>query len=327
MKKLNSNSVSRKSFLKQSLFTALGLGLSGSSFANGVVNLVAPNAETEDENKLRSISYNVFNGCIGYKGINSHALPEGDISDLIKAARHLKQIPQRIMLELALYQPNIINFSEGPSEKVLAEMANMIGYNYAFFPGGLDGKGKFPGGVLTNYEIVSSENRPFVNKEKNNLKELFTRHWGKATLRTPNGKTIVVHSAHLWPFKKSEEDTQIRMEEIKHLHLAINEDLKQKNTSVLLQGDLNHVPNTPENKALLSGKLVDTFVQAGVGEGNTANSIKHNRRIDYILAGGQIAQHIKSCRSLYEGNFMMHTADKMGFALSDHLPVMADFEF
>lgn len=47
------------------------------------------------------------------------------------------------MLELELYQPNIINFAEGPNEKVVSEMAKLLNYNYAFFPGGQDGKGDF----------------------------------------------------------------------------------------------------------------------------------------------------------------------------------------
>lgn len=327
MKKTGNKEVSRKVFLKQSALTVLGLGLfSDSSFSKEVIANEVPDLEMADENKVRSIAYNVFNGCIGYKGINSHALPEGEVSDLIKFARKLNQIPQRIMLELALYQPNIISFSEGPSEEVLAKMAAMIGYNYTFFPGAIDGKGKFPGAVLTNYEILSSESRPFVDKENNNPKELFTRHWGKAKLRLPSGKTLIVHSAHLWPFKKSEKDTEIRMAEIIELHKAINQDLKQTNSSVLLQGDLNQVPDTPEYQALQSGKLVDTFVQAGVGDSQTTSS-KNSRRIDYIFAGGEIAKHIQSCRSLFQGNFRMNREDPMSFALSDHMPVMADFEF
>ena len=234
--------VTRKTFLKQSSLSLFGLSLlpfnaSSLTFDDQVICSKKDN-EGSNEKRLRSITYNVFNGCIGYKGINGHELPPGENSDLVKTARDMGQIPQRIMLELALYKPNIVNFSEGPAEDVVAKMAKMLDLNYAFFPGG------FPGAILTTYEIIGSENRPFQNKTRNNPKELFTRHWGKAKLRLPDGKIITIHSAHLWPFKKEENDTRVRLAEIEELIASIKYDLGNNSDAVLLQGDLNHTPDT-----------------------------------------------------------------------------------
>ena len=323
--------VTRKTFLKQSSLSLLGLSLLPFGASSLGVNdeqagYSGRNSDGSNEKRLRSITYNVFNGCIGYKGINGRELPPGDDSILVKTARDMGQIPKRIMLELALYQPNIINFSESPNEGVVAEMAKMLNLNYAFFPGAKNGEGHFPGSILTTYEIVSSETRPFVNKSRNDPQELFTRHWGKAKLRLPNGKNIIVHSAHLWPFKKEENDTRIRLNEIKELVAAIKHDLANNSDTVLLQGDLNHTPDTEEYKSLKSAGLVDAFIAAGSGDGNTTNSIKPSKRIDFIYAIGTLSGHIKSCMPLFEGDFRMNNEDPKGFALSDHLPVLADFE-
>ncbi|WP_353196667.1 endonuclease/exonuclease/phosphatase family protein [Parapedobacter defluvii] len=319
----------RKLFLKQSALSILGLSLLPSVKATQSAeqirrNTVPKHISGSDAKTIRSISYNVFNGCIGYKGINGRDLPPGEQSTLIKMARDLGQIPIRIMQELALYRPNIINFSEAPDEKTIAEMAKILEMNYAFFPGGKQGNGKFPGAILTNFEILNSTTRPFADKN-GDLEELFTRHWGKAKLRLPNGRSIIVHSAHLWPFAKEENDTHVRLNEISAILAAIAQDLTSDADSILLQGDLNHAPDTSEYERLNSGRLVDVFKAAGQGNGYTTNAIKPAKRIDYIYCTGTLSGQIKECRPLYEGSFRMNNEDPNGFALSDHIPVLADF--
>lgn len=314
----------RKVFLKQSALSFLGLTVLPSWKAAHYTHRVQKDVIPPDAKTIRSIAYNVFNGCIGYKGINGRDLPPGEQSALVQTARDLGQIPIRIMQELALYRPNIINFSESPGAETIAEMAKILGMNYAFFPGGKDGKGKFPGAILTDFEILSSETRPFANKD-HDLEELFTRHWGKAKLRLPNGRSIIVHSAHLWPFAKEENDTRIRLEEISAMQAAIERDSADDADAILLQGDLNHTPDTPEYEQLNSGRLVDVFKAGGRGDGYTTNAIKPSKRIDYIYCTGTFSRQIKECRPLYEGSFRMNNEDPNGFALSDHIPVLADF--
>ncbi|WP_461534337.1 endonuclease/exonuclease/phosphatase family protein [Sinomicrobium sp.] len=312
------NFKSRRLFVQQSALSLLGLSILPAW-------KISPYIETiRDEKTIRSISYNVFNGCIGYKGINGRQLPPGEQSILVKTARNLGQIPIRIAQELALYQPNIINFSEAPDEKIVALMADILDMNYVFFSGGQNGAGRFPGAILTNYEILSSENRPFASKDTDH-KELFTRHWGKVKLLLPNGKSLIVHSAHLWPFHKEENDTKIRLKEIAAIHDSVNSDLADDVDSVILQGDLNHPPNTVEYEHLNSGKLVDMFKTAGKGDGFTTNAIKPYKRLDYLYCAGALSEQIKEYRVLFEGNFRMNNDDPNGFALSDHLPVLADF--
>jgi len=319
-------STTRKTFLKQSALSLLGLTilpvLKGRT--NPLPGSIGSLQIQRSPETIRSIAYNVFNGCIGYKGINGRDLPPGEQSNLVRNARELGQIPVRIMQELALYQPNIISFSESAGEETVANMAKQLGMRYAFFPGGKDRKGKFPGAILTDFEIVRAETRPFATPD-GDREELFTRHWGKAELRTPGGKSIVVHSAHLWPFAKEKNDTQIRLDEISALLDSVAHDTAHGADAILLQGDLNHAPDTPEYRHMNSGNLVDAFKAAGIGDGNTANAIKPAKRIDYIYCGGTLAKQLIMCRTLYEGCFRMNNDDPNGFALSDHLPVLADF--
>lgn len=323
---MKSKTITRKNFLKTSSLSLLGFGAINTIGANCGYKRSEFPANSENDNLVRTISYNIFNGAIGYKGINSHELPEGENSSLVRKARELGQIAKRIMLELQLYSPNIINFSESCDEAVVAEMAKMLNMNYVHFNGGKDSKGHFPGSILTSYDIVSYENRPFVDKAKNNPKELFTRHWGKAKLRLPTGDIISVHSAHLWPFKKEENDTKIRLNEINELLKSINEDLNSDSKSALLQGDLNHEPGTVEYDELNKDILTDIFKSVGQGNGHTHSSINPNKRIDFIYAAGDIVKSAKQCVTLFEGHFRMNNDDARGFALSDHLPVLADFE-
>lgn len=322
--------MNRKTFLNKSSLSLLGLSTFPSIVVNSIRNEFSNknvSFKKPDKTSIRTLTYNIFNGGIGYKGINGLELPEGEESVLVKTARDMGQIPKRIMLELALYEPHIINFSESAKEFVVANMAKSINYNYVHFPGAKNGLGGFPGSILTPFEVIYSENRPFVNKETNNTDKLFTRHWGKAIIRFPNGELITVHSAHLWPFKKEEKDTEIRLAEIEELLKSIDYDLEHNTKSVLLQGDLNQIPDSQEYRKYIEGGMFDTFGKARAKDNlNTINSIKPTARIDFILAKGKIESQITDHRVLFEGNFRINTDDPSSYALSDHLPVLVEFE-
>ena len=90
-------------------------------------------------------------------------------------------MPSRFANELALYDPDIINFSESPDEAVVKEIAKRLGMNYVLFPSG----GNWPGALLSRrHEMVESKNVPLLKGER--PKDLFTRHWGRATIKLPD---------------------------------------------------------------------------------------------------------------------------------------------
>jgi len=152
-------------------------------------------------------------------------------------------------------------------------------------------------------------------------KELFTRHWGRATIKLFNGDPLIVHSAHLYPVA----DPAIRLKEIRTMVESMKPDLEAER-SMLLIGDLNHGPDTDEYKLWIDAGWIDTFAKVGIGEGPTIKSDIPKRRIDYVLAAGPIAERVIESRPLFEGAFRLNIDDRDSFALSDHLPQLAVFQ-
>lgn len=252
--------------------------------------------------QLRVIAYNIY-------------VAKGwpDNRPLAKKAVQKKQMARRLANELALYEPDIINFSESPSEAITKEIAEYLGMNHVRFPSG----GSWPGTLLSKFQITDSANVPLGYERP---KELFTRHWGMGTIELPGGESLVVHSAHLHPAP----DPTIRLKEVRAMLAAMKADLAA-GRSMLLIGDLNHRPDTEEYRLWLDAGWVDTFAKVGKGDGLTIKADRPEKRIDYVLAAGPIASRIVESRPLFEGAFRVNPTDENGFALSDHLPQFASF--
>ncbi|QDT33222.1 endonuclease/exonuclease/phosphatase family protein [Thalassoglobus polymorphus] len=282
--------ISRRQF-----FAALG----AAGLSTAALPVFASGKKTQS---LRVISYNVY-ACAGW--------PKD--RPLAKSAVKKGQMARRLAMELALYEPDIINFSESPSEAIAKEVAEYLGMHHVRFPSG----GNWPGTLLSRFEITDSENVPLGHKRP---KDLFTRHWGRGTIKLPNGESLIVHSAHLFPTP----DPSVRLKEIKAMLVSMKEDL-DAGRSMLLIGDLNHNPETEEYKLWMDAGWIDTFAKVGEGEGLTIRADDPKHRIDYVMATGPIAHQIVESRPLFEGAFRLNVADENSFALSDHLPQLAVF--
>ena len=297
------NASSHRSHSRRAFGSLLGLILIGNAWM--VPCGFSSSVDMSDKQELRVITYNLFLG---------RFWPED--AALAEKAREQGQFAERLALELSLYDPDIITFSEAPDETVVADVARRLGMNHVSF----STPTYFPGALLTRFEIIDAQDIPLRDGERPS--DLFTRHWGKATVRLPDDSRLIVHSAHLYP-RASEAD--VRMREVRAMHESIIEDI-EAGRSVLLTGDLNHRPGAPEQEYLFEGGWIDTFAEAGVGTGMTARPDEPSRRIDYILAVGPIADRVVEARVLHEGSFRAHPADPESFALSDHLPVFAVFD-
>ena len=132
--------------------------------------------------------------------------------------------------------------------------------------------------------------------------------------------SLIVHSAHLYPTA----DPTIRLREIRAMIASMKQDL-DAGSSMLLMGDLNHVPDSEEYRLWMEAGWVDTFTKVGKGNGFTLRSDIPKWRIDYVMASGPIAKRAVESRPLFEGAFRLRIADKESFALSDHLPQLAVF--
>ena len=252
---------------------------------------------------LRVITYNIL-ACA--------AFPERR-DNRERLRRFRRQVAERIALELALYAPDIVTFQESPAESVVAEIAEKLDMAHAYFPGG------FPGAVLSRHPIVDSNNCPMPGGQPR-PEDCFTRHWGSAVIETPQGK-LLLHSAHLHP-----QDHAVRMREAAYMIEAMGTAIAGE-APMLLMGDLNHPPETPEYGLWTAAGLEDSFLSAGTGSRASYSSVRPREAIDYIWAGGALRGKAVSCRVLHEGAFRNNPEDPGSLALSDHLPVMAEFSF
>ena len=261
-------------------------------------------ADDSKPKPLRVIAFNIFKltGWPHQRRLAQQAVAKG-------------QMAKRLAMEMALHEPDIINFSESPSEELTKEVAELLGMKHVRFPSG----GNWPGTLLSKFEVTESRNAPMMGERP---KELFTRHWGRATIKLPNGDLLVIHSAHLHPTA----DPTIRLKEVRAMIEAMKPDL-DAGKSMLLIGDLNHGPDTEEYKLWMDAGWIDTFAKVGKGEGFTIKADIPKWRIDYVMAAGPIAERIIESRPLFEGAFRLNIGDKESFALSDHLPQLAVFDW
>ena len=266
-------------------------------------NVLSLQADEKKDKTLRVIAYNVYE-CTGWPKERA----------LGKLATKLGQMPARFAHELALYAPDIVNFSESPQEPVVQTIAKLLDMNYVMFPSG----GKWPGALLSRFEIKNPQNAPLKTERP---ADLFTRHWGRAEIKLPSGEALIVHSAHLRP----PPETEIRVREIRAMLETMRAELRAKR-SMLLLGDLNHPPLPPEYPLWSDAGWIDTFAAVGQGEGLTIKSDKPDLRIDYVMAAGPLARQVTESRPLFEGDFRVNNEDLESFALSDHLPQLAVFD-
>lgn len=292
-----------------------GLAAAGGAYFANPLSTITRAADPPTSNRLRVISYNILK-CTGWPADR----------DLARRAVERKQIPRRIALELALYDPHVVTFSESPGEETTKEIAELLGMNHVRFPSGED----WPGTLLSKFEVIESQNAPYAAGAKREA-DLFTRHWGRATLKLPSGEPLVVHSAHLYPGP----DSAIRVREIDAMLAAMKPDL-DAGRPMLLMGDLNHRPLPPEYPKWQAAGWVDTFaavhksdtrgdaIAAENPAGLTFSADHPKVRIDYVWAAGPLAKQIKASRPLWVGAFRTNPDDKESFALSDHVPQYAE---
>lgn len=89
---------------------------------------------------------------------------------------------------------------------------------------------------------------------------------------------------------------------------AIRDILAGTDESVVVLGDLNATPDSPEI-ASLTEDLVDAWVTAGVGDGYTYDAVTPHARIDYVMSSGDV---------------VARTAAVVTTDAADHLPVVVD---
>jgi endonuclease/exonuclease/phosphatase (EEP) superfamily protein YafD len=251
---------------------------------------------------LRTITYNVLQ-CSGFWS--------RDAEERAARAFSADEAAERFASALAPFEADIVTLCESPAPAVSEAIAATLGLRCITFPSPRD----WPGTLMTRLEVGQVAEQP-----PRRAKDVFTRHRGIARLRLDDGTELGLHSAHLHP-----NDDEVRAREQRDLLASIREDL-EAGRSVLLQGDLNHRPDMPEYEGWAAAGLVD----AAAGAGEEAHSFRADlpmARIDYVWAGGPLATRRVAARTLVEPPFTALTAeDPATPPLSDHLPVLAEFD-
>ena len=259
--------------------------------------------------ELRFIQYNI-------RSFEGYATKWDRCAEVVKRG----QMIERFALELSLYDPDVICLEEVPSEATAAALAKRLSMHYAHFKGGWRGEGwpeGISGAVLSKYPIIEAKIHPSLNWTER-PQDLFTRFWGRVVLDTPAGP-LVVHAMHGY-----HKDSAIRLRELAEVLPVLSKDV-QAGRSVILMGDMNHEPDSPEYRQIAAAGLADSFAGMTGIDLRTCPSTERKERIDYIWSAGPISKRLKSAKVLFEGAFRTNPDDPDSYALSDHVPVLAVF--
>jgi endonuclease/exonuclease/phosphatase family metal-dependent hydrolase len=133
---------------------------------------------------MRTICYNIYM-CRGW--------PQQE-----EVSKEIREIvtPELYASALGKYKPDVITFSEVPSDFIVQAIAKSLGMQAICF----ESPELCHGALLTRFEVLESRNCPLQCGER--PEDLFTRHWGRAVLRT-SSEELIVHSAHLFPDAQS----------------------------------------------------------------------------------------------------------------------------
>ena len=163
-----------------------------------------------------------------------------------------------------------------------------------------------------------------IQGEPANANTLFN-HWARVSLNF-RGTTLVVYGFKLAPREQADK----RRRQIDLLEPYLRQDLAQQR-SIIVAGDLNHLPSAPEYQRWKRMGLVDTYDAQAQGNGFTKmdelgdDPLVPYRRIDYLLVSPNLATHlVGSSRTLSEG-VLVPAPPRRRWSLSDHLPVLAVF--
>ncbi|HEX6682011.1 MAG TPA: endonuclease/exonuclease/phosphatase family protein [Candidatus Limnocylindrales bacterium] len=162
-----------------------------------------------------------------------------------------------------------------------------------------------PGDPRRQYGTAILSNAPILNWD-NTFLPRFGNHEQRGLLRARinvRGVPVQVYNTHLQHNDAAERVAQAQ---------AIKQLIGTPDESVILVGDLNATPGTPEIQTLVDD-LVDAWEAAGAGEGHTYPAEDPNFRIDYVLQSADVVTRTIAV-----------VTSPLSATASDHLPVVAD---
>ncbi len=175
--------------------------------------------------------------------------------------------------------------------KFMNELAVETGMFPAYGKAIVHEQGYYGVGILSRYPIVATERVYLPNEYSKEQRIMLV-----ADIELPDGKIVTVASTHIGLSEKE------RMQQVKF----IEKKLKGKKGNVILAGDMNATPDSPEMQRLYKSWKEVT------GSDFTFSSFEPNIKIDYIFCRPSDNFELVSTRTV---------KDKI---LSDHLPVISE---
>ncbi|MGE4619329.1 MAG: endonuclease/exonuclease/phosphatase family protein [Planctomycetota bacterium] len=247
----------------------------------------------------------------------------GDVGKVKSAAGGAESVVEGIVTAAHRYQLDVIALQEATPRRQVMEAARRLGWQVRWFRGGWTGDGwkqGFPGAILTRLPILESRDRPDLDPY--GVDDAFSRTFGEVVV-LHRGVPVVLMTVHLLPSWKN--TTEIRLREIAAVKRAALRH-RSLDRSVIVMGDANHQPATPEYEAWIEAGFTDAYL-AGGGDprgGWTCPSTGLAERIDYIWIAGTLSQQVREARVLSDDEFHVDRSRPDDAALSDHLPVFAE---
>jgi endonuclease/exonuclease/phosphatase family metal-dependent hydrolase len=227
---------------------------------------------------------------------------------------------EAILKEVQTLRPDVAAFQEIFNREWAQEIQKQTAFPTLLFPEEFCGLA-----IYSNYSVLSSG----VWKLPQSPLEEYARHAQWAELKVREKKLFVVNTHLSWKL----EDTESRKKQVAEILKLVHE--KAPTEPVILMGDLNATPHSPEIQVLtIEGRFHDLYhrshaAQSGFTWDNRnpyAGSSSHrmpDRRIDYILARGihEGKEHpVASCDVVFT------KPTREGIWASDHFGLFAELK-
>ncbi|HEY8525724.1 MAG TPA: endonuclease/exonuclease/phosphatase family protein [Acidimicrobiales bacterium] len=235
---------------------------------------------------LRALSFNIHHG-VGLDG----RLDLGRVAAVVEAAR----VDIAGLQEVDRHYGRRSRFVDQP-----AWLADRLGWQAAY-GAAIDADPKTPGAprrqygnlILSRHPIGEWRTTPLPRPEGGEPRALL-----EAVVATPDGPV------RLFATQLQNRSTRERQAQV----AAVRARVAEVGEPVVLVGDLNALPDSPE-LAALTEDLVDAWARVGRGAGHTYDAASPHGRIDYVLTSPDVEAR---------------AAAVLASDASDHLPLVAD---
>lgn len=264
--------------------------------------------------KLKIMTWNLKN-CFD-------TIDDPDKSDTVVSQKEYEDKITMLSGVIKKYNPDIAGFSEVENITVLKNIATKSNYEYYYLIEGNDPRG-IDVGVISNIALEYRSNKDLPVPYKGNSKYKFSRDCTVSSFATESGKKIYILTTHLksgyMDDGKSEMKRIAQSKGILDIVASIYEKEKIE-PFVVINGDLNTERYTEPLNIIEKAGFVIMNYSKSPDKLYTYSYRKEKKNFDYIIINKFFDKSLKN-KKIYSVN------DDFIKNMSDHYPVIAEFEF